>query len=58
MMEIPMKSATDAIRIKRTLRSKGIRASVSKRSGEEGCYYLLIVSDKKYPDVLRIINEQ
>lgn len=57
VMEIPMKNATEAIRIKRILRSEGIRAYVSKRSGENGCYFLLIVSDKVYPHVLNMLEK-
>lgn len=57
IMEIPMKNATEAIRMKRILRSEGIRAYVSKRSGEEGCFFLLIVSEKMYPDALNILEK-
>ena len=44
-MEITAKNAIDAMRLKQLLRDHGIRAHVSKRSGENGCYYYLNVSE-------------
>ncbi len=55
-MEIPVKSATEAMRMKQLLRSHGIRAHVGKRSGEDGCFFYLTVSDKKHPDVLHLLE--
>lgn len=48
-MELPVKSATYAMKGKQLLQAEGIRASVGKRSGENGCYYLLNVADKHVP---------
>ncbi len=45
-MELPVKSATYAMKGRQLLHLHGIRAYVGKRSGEDGCYYYLNVADK------------
>ena len=55
-MEITAKNAIDAMRLKQLLRDHGIRAHVSKRSGENGCYYYLNVSEKRYPRIVEILD--
>ena len=42
-MEIPVKSATYAMKGKQLLHQNGIGSHVGKRSGEAGCYYYLNV---------------
>ena len=45
-MEIRVKSATYAMKGKQLLQRSGIRSHVGKRSGENGCFYYLVVADK------------
>ncbi len=45
-MEIPVKSATYAMKGKQLLHQNGIGSHVGKRSGEAGCYYYLNVTEK------------
>lgn len=45
-MELPVKSATYAMKGKQLLQQYGIRSFVGKRSGESGCYYYLNIPEK------------
>ncbi len=45
-MELITVGSTQAMRGKQILHDQGIRATVSKRSGKDGCYYILSVSEK------------
>ena len=55
-MEFPANNATEAVRIKQWFRKNGIRAYVGKRSGESGCYFYVIVSERKYPQAKRLFE--
>ena len=48
-MELPVKSATYAMKGRQLLHRHGIRSYVGKRSDEFGCYYYLNVSEKNRP---------
>ncbi len=56
-MEIPVKSATYAMKGKQLLQRNGIRAYVGKRSGDSGCYYYLNVSEKYIDDARRMLRD-
>lgn len=56
-MELPVKSATYAMKGKQLLQRSGIRAYVGKRSGEGGCYYYLNVAEKNLDDARRLLRE-
>ena len=56
-MEIPVKSATYAMKGKQLLHRNSIRAYVGKRSGEEGCFYYLNVREKDEEIAARILEE-
>ncbi len=45
-MELPVKSATYAMKGKQLLNQYGIRSYVGKRSGDSGCYYYLNIAEK------------
>lgn len=45
-MEVPVKSATYAMKGKQLLQQYGIRSYVGKRSGETSCYYYLNIAEK------------
>ncbi len=45
-MELPVKSATYAMKGKQLLQQYGIRSYVGKRSGETGCYYYLNIAER------------
>ncbi len=56
-MELPVKSATYAMKGKQLLSQYGIRAFVGKRSGEAGCYYYLNISESNLSTARRILDE-
>ncbi len=56
-MKFPVKSATYAMSGKELLSRKGIRASVGKTSGSDGCYYFLKVSDRERDAAQIILGE-
>lgn len=47
-MEIPVNGVVAAMKGKELLIREGIRASVGKRSGENGCYYYLKFNDRYF----------
>ena len=55
-MKFHVKSATYAMKGKQLLQQYGIRASVGKSSGAEGCYYYLNVSDKYSVTAKRVLS--
>ena len=55
-MEIRVKSATYAMKGKQLLQRSGIRTYVGKRSGQDGCYYYLVVSDKNAQRALQALS--
>lgn len=56
-MKFPVKSATYAMKGKQLLNHSGIRASVGKSSGAEGCFYYLNVSERNASAARRILRE-
>ena len=56
-MELPVKSATYAMKGKQLLQQYGIRSHVGKRSGETGCYYYLNVAEKDLPTARLILRD-
>ena len=56
-MELPVKSATYAMKGRQLLKDRGIRASTGKNSGPDGCYYYLRVSDRDFPAAQRLLAE-
>lgn len=56
LMKFQVKSATYAMKGKQLLSQYGIRASVGKSSGEDGCYYYLNVSDKHAKTAERVLS--
>ena len=56
-IEIPVKSATYAMKGKQILHRNSIRAYVGKRSGEDGCFYYLNVHEKNKDAVVRLLEE-
>lgn len=56
-MRFPAKSATYAMKGKQLLNQFGIRASVGKSSGSDGCFYYLNVSERNAMEARRILNE-
>lgn len=56
-MELPVKSATYAMKGRQLLRANGIRASVGKSSGRGGCYYYLKVSERDLLPARKILSE-
>ncbi len=56
-MELPVKSATYAMKGKQLLQQSGIRAYVGKRSGEAGCYYYLNVSEKNLSAARQLLQD-
>ncbi len=56
-MEFIAKSATYAMKGKQLLHQNGIRAYVGKRSGDNGCFYYLIVADKKKDAAKTILED-
>ena len=56
-IEIPVKSATYAMKGKQLLHRHSIRAHVGKGSGENGCYYYLIVNEKNTETAIQILQE-
>ncbi|MBQ8894067.1 MAG: DUF3343 domain-containing protein [Clostridia bacterium] len=56
-MELPVKSATYAMKGKQLLHQNGIKAYVGKRSGEAGCYYYLNVSEKNMDLARKLLME-
>ncbi len=57
IIEIPVKSATYAMKGKQLLHQNAIRAYVGKRSGEEGCYYYLKINEKNEETAVQILQE-
>lgn len=55
-MELPVKSATYAMKGKQLLQQYGIRSYVGKRSGESGCYYYLNIAEKDLVSARRILE--
>ena len=55
-MEIPVKSATYAMKGKQLLHQNGIGSHVGKRSGEAGCYYYLNVTEKQAAAARQILR--
>lgn len=55
-MKFQVKSATYAMKGKQLLHQYGIRASVGKSNGAEGCYYYLSVSDKYSETAKRVLS--
>ena len=56
-MELPVKSATYAMKGKQLLLQNGIRSYVGKRSGEDGCYYYLNVSEKNLSAARSLLSD-
>ncbi|MBQ7095460.1 MAG: hypothetical protein IJN80_03315 [Clostridia bacterium] len=56
-MEFQFKNSTDAMRGKEILRTAGIRAFVGKRSGEDGCYYYLKISDRNREEAAELLDK-
>ena len=56
-IEIPVKSATYAMKGKQLLHRNGIRGYVGKRSGEDGCYYYLNINDKNGVQAQELLEE-
>lgn len=57
-MELPVKSATYAMKGKQLLHQYGIRSYVGKRSGESGCYYYLNIAEKDLAYARRILENE
>lgn len=56
-MEFQLKNSTDAMKGKEILRSAGIRTLVGKRSGEDGCYYYLKISDRNEREAAELLDK-
>lgn len=57
-MKFPVKSATYAMKGKQLLFQEGIRASVGKSVGPNGCFYYLNVSDRYAKTAENILENQ
>lgn len=57
LIEIPVKSATYAMKGKQLLHRHSIRAYVGKRSDEEGCYYYLNIKEKNKDAAIELLQE-
>ncbi len=57
-MELPVKSATYAMKGRQLLHRHGIRAYVGKRSGESGCYYYLNVAEKNLAVAEQLLRDE
>lgn len=56
-MELPVKSATYAMKGKQLLQQYGIRSYVGKRSDETGCYYYLNVTERDLDHARHILEQ-
>ena len=56
-MQIPMKSVHSAMRGKQILTDAGIRVTVGKGSGPDGCFYYLNILDRDYYPAMAILNK-
>ena len=57
-MEIKMKNASNAMRAKQLLFKRGIRTYVSKKTGNNGCYYYIILFEKDYESAEEILRKE
>ena len=56
-MELPVRSATYAMKGKQLLQQYGIRSYVGKRSDEAGCYYYLNVAERDLAYAREILSQ-